>query len=152
MISGRTFFTTKRRFSKKAKANAPEVILRKMCTFHEKQGKSYPIPELLILANREGFRWLSKFFARCARKTGETEPPFGDPDDHEHIDLGDPEINPIHSDELAFRLGILTQKNRRVVFKKYRAHPAQAFPRRLGEPVSTRDHHGPVAVAMDVEA
>ncbi len=120
LITTKAFFAGEHRVPKKRGANFPEVIIRKTCTFYEKQGKSYPIPELLLLANRTGFLWLSKVFARCARKTGEAMPAFArDPDDHEHLDQGDPQINPIHSDEFDFRLGILTRKNRRAVFKKY---------------------------------
>ncbi|MBN2508164.1 MAG: hypothetical protein JXQ71_15875 [Verrucomicrobia bacterium] len=125
MSSGRTFFAKNRRSSGKPKGTSPEVILRKMCIFCEKRGKSYPVPALLILANRAGFLWLSKLFARCALKTSETKPPFGDPDDYELVDhIGHPEINSIHSDELPLRLGVLTAKNRRAVFKRYsiRAH------------------------------
>jgi hypothetical protein len=128
MITRVLFPATKRRSFRKTRPGSPEVILRKTCTFYEKQGEGYPVPELLILANRAGFRWLASVFARCAQKAGESHPtPAGDPDDHEHIDLWHPEINPLHSDELAFRLGILTPKNRRAVFKKYGLRRRQSF-------------------------
>jgi hypothetical protein len=120
MIITATSFLTKRPSRRKAGANSPEVIIRKTCTFCEKRGKSYPIPELLLLANRAGFLWLSKVFADCAAKKPEAKNTFEmDPDDHEHLDQGDPQINPVHSDELAFRLGLLTRTNRRAVFNKY---------------------------------
>ncbi len=60
----------KGRFPRKRGANIPQVIIRKRCTFLENQDRCYPIPELLLLANRAGYFWLSKVFARCARKTG----------------------------------------------------------------------------------
>ena len=110
---------------RKRGANFPEVIIRKTCTFVEQRNKAYPIPELLLLANRAGFLWLSKVFARCARKTGDAQ--AGDPDDHEHVDACNPEFNPIHSDEMALRLGILTRVNRRAVFQKYELTQRKRF-------------------------
>lgn len=94
------------------------MILRKTHAFHNKRGRSYPVPLLLILANQAGFLWLSRFFARCARKSSANMPEY-DPENHEHLDLFNKEISRIHSDEMGFRLGILTEKNRRAVFKKF---------------------------------
>jgi hypothetical protein len=112
LITMRTLLHNPRgRSPRKLGADFPEVIIRKTCTFFEKRDKAYPVPEILLLANRAGFLWLSNVFARFARKTGL--------DEHEHLDPGDPQINPIHSDEVAFRLGILTRINRQAVFKKY---------------------------------
>jgi hypothetical protein len=118
LLTMRTILSpAKGRSLRKRGPNTPEVIIRKGCTFFEKQDKFYPVPELLLLANRAGFLWLSKVFARCARKTGDDG--AGDPDDHEHVDPCNPEINTIDIDEIALRLGILTPLNRRAVFKKY---------------------------------
>jgi hypothetical protein len=61
LLTMRTILSsTKGRSPRKPDAKFPEVIIRKACTFFETQGKCYPVPELLLLANRAGFLWLSK--------------------------------------------------------------------------------------------
>ena len=87
-----------------------------------------PLPDYLLLANRAGFRWLSKFFAAMAdRSTFANRRPWGeddlaaihDPDDHVHLQTrGAPFVANL-SGESEFRLGTLTRANRERVFEKY---------------------------------
>jgi hypothetical protein len=107
----------------------PVLILRKHCTYYDKQGKSYPVPSLILLGNRKGFTWLSKFFARCAKKKPYSAPWINelDPDQHAHLN---PSLAPIlrkHSDEMEIRVGIITPKNKRKVFLKYSITPNKPY-------------------------
>jgi hypothetical protein len=99
----------------------PFIILRKNCVFHGVGDRTYPVLSLVLLANRSGFLWLSKFFAMCARKNPDrnlwkNDP---DPDDHEHLDAWCSPLDEILSDEMEIRVGNLTRKNRKQVYTKY---------------------------------
>jgi hypothetical protein len=106
---------------KKQKTRA-SIILRKTCEYHEKRGRTYPVPELTLLANKQGFLWLSKYFAAFAKRNPDpglwkNDP---DPDDHDHLFYPPFQpLDPRHSDEMMIRVGIMTPKNKRQVFRKY---------------------------------
>src|SRR5262249_58319958 len=99
----------------------PEIILRKQVLLvTDEDGTDTPVQELLILANRAGYRWLSKYFMDLSKLSIPKDlDPYGDPDYHLHLDSRSAPFNGNISDEFAFRLGTLTRANRRAVFKKY---------------------------------
>jgi hypothetical protein len=99
----------------KKQSTKASIILRKRCEYHEKRGRSYPVPELLLVANKQGFLWLSKYFAAFAKAN-----PDPGPDNHGH--LFNPPFDPFdsrHSDEMVIRVAVLTPKNKREVFRRY---------------------------------
>lgn len=85
----------------------------------EYEGKVTAIPELLLLANRSGFRYLARMFEYLAERN--MRPPAGpwetDPDDHEHWcpEQWDPGL----SDRVEVRLGTITPENWKLVRRKY---------------------------------
>jgi hypothetical protein len=97
----------------------PLIIVRKTWLYHDKGKRTYAMPELTLLADREGFLFLSRFFGRFARKNPSYFPGMdgGDPDDHEHLDGS--HFDPDYSDEMEIRVGIINHRNKRDVFKKY---------------------------------
>ena len=97
------------------------IILRKTCIYCERRGRAYPVPELLLLANKQGFLWLSRFFAEFAKKDPDPRPwnDLSDPDDHDHLAWPRAPIDCEHSDEMEIRVGIVSPKNKAQVFKKY---------------------------------
>jgi hypothetical protein len=72
---------------------------------------------VFILGNREGFRWLSKYFAWRAGQIDE-DAPFcaGDPDDHDHLVCHGP-MNKGLSDDIDVMFGSFAQRHRRQVLK-----------------------------------
>jgi hypothetical protein len=113
----------------KKQSTKASIILRKTCVYWERGGRTYPVPELLLLANRNGFRWLSKFFAEFAEKDPDPRPwnDLSDPDDHDHISWPRAPIDCQHSDEMEIRVGIVSPKNRTQVFEKYSIESAAPY-------------------------
>ena len=72
---------------------------------------------LIILGNRGGYRWLSKYFDWFASRVDE-DADFceADPDDHQHLDRAAP-INVNRSDEFGLMVGSFTKRNRKRVFE-----------------------------------
>ena len=90
-----------------------DIILRKSCFFLEKGSETYPVPQLLLLATKKGFRWLSRLFAEWAK--------FKNPDEdvHDHVGWPMAPIDCRHSDEMEIRVGMITPKNKHRLFKKF---------------------------------
>ncbi len=87
--------------------------------YADKKERTYPVPELTLLADKHGFIWLSKFFAMCAKKNPSYAPGMGgDIEDHEHLWRGWP-FDAKLSDEMQIRLGIINTRNKKEVFEKY---------------------------------
>ena len=72
-----------------------------------------------MLGNREGLRELGKCLLKLALREPDPDHSDWDPDDHQHAPSKYAPFNPILSDELEFRLGILTNANRERVLDKY---------------------------------
>ena len=113
----------------KKQSTKASIILRKTCSYQEKRGRTYPVPELLLLANRNGFLWLSRFFAGFAKKDPDPRPwnDLSDPDDHDHLSWPRAPIDCQHSDEMQIRVGIVSPKNITQVFKKYSIKSAAPY-------------------------
>jgi len=80
------------------------------------RGRPYPIPSLLLLANRAGWAIL----ARCCRRMMKCKKGTSvlDPENYWLLFPSHFPVNQMFSDETAVRGGILTDLNRRAVFKK----------------------------------
>ncbi|MFO0782845.1 MAG: hypothetical protein U0636_04090 [Phycisphaerales bacterium] len=97
-----------------------ELILRQRLFVETSGAKPYAVPELLILGNREGFEWLSKYFAyRAAKMPTEFQVQQNDADDHHHLVALDHPFSSKLSDELEIRVGMLTPQNRATTLAKY---------------------------------
>lgn len=97
-----------------------EIIVRQRLYVEVGEGKLYPVPELLVLGNAAGFRWLSEYFGlRAHEPIGTNCIAQGDPDDHDHLSWDAPAVNSRLSDELEVRVGLLTAENREQVMAKY---------------------------------
>lgn len=84
--------------------------------------RAFPVPEILILANRKGLLWLADWLRDLAhKKPSRLHFDHFDPDDHQHVGPSQSPgvFNRAQSDEVEIRLGILTGFNRREVFRKY---------------------------------
>lgn len=101
--------------------DAAEVIVRQRFFIEmPEHGKPYAVPELLLLGNREGFEWLSEYFAfRAANVPTTFQIEGGDPDDHEHLDGSFFPVSAHLCDEIEFRVGVLTDANRAAALAKY---------------------------------
>jgi hypothetical protein len=101
--------------------DSAELILRqRFFVAVPEKGAPYAMPELLLLGNREGFEWLSRYFAnRAASLPTEYQVERGDPDDHWHLG-GDcmPRSAPL-SDEIEIRVGVYTEASRGRALAKY---------------------------------
>lgn len=72
---------------------------------------------VFVLGNRDGFRWLSEYFAWLADRIAEDRPYNNvDPDNHQHLDSVAP-INRQLSDEMSLMIGSFSHKHRRRVLK-----------------------------------
>ena len=100
----------------------PEIIIRHSWFINACGKKELPVPEILILANRKGFLWLANVLRKLAdKKPGPFLLAHFDPEDHQHVGpRQSPGVfNQAQSDDVELRLGILTDFNRRAVFRKY---------------------------------
>jgi hypothetical protein len=89
---------------------------------YDVDGKLVPMPELLILANRQGYLELADYFTKLANagpKLSARRVDPDDPDDHRHLEIREAPFDPRLSDDLEMRFGIITPKNRRAVLEKY---------------------------------
>ena len=101
-----------------------EIIIRHQFTMQGFDDGAVPIPEILIVANKDGFRWLSRYFAWLAElSVTEFQLKVGDSDNHQHLTTDQPPINPELSAQLEMRLGILTPEGRETTLKKYGLTP-----------------------------
>ncbi|MHC5023375.1 MAG: hypothetical protein ACYTGG_05620 [Planctomycetota bacterium] len=113
----------------------PEIILKEQYEIDSTGEVPIAVPEVLVLANRAGFRWLSEYFREMADRTphrGKLNA-AGDPDAHQRLPLawdvrspGDEPLNKALSDRIAFRLGYLTPENRDIVYAKYGISAAES--------------------------
>ena len=110
---------TRRRWPKPS--SKAEIILKERYLIDGTGKKDVPIPELLVLANREGFRYLSRVFAFMAQPRGKVADWIAqlDPDDHYHMGRAEAPFNHNLSDDIEFRLGTITSANRRQVLRHY---------------------------------
>ena len=103
------------------KREKPEIILKLQFEVDATTDMSVAVPEVLLLANRAGFKRLAKYFNNLAKRLRPSAD-GGDPDDHQHLpDIWEhaEEINHELSDRIAFRLGILSVENREHALGKY---------------------------------
>jgi hypothetical protein len=102
----------------------PEVIV-KLGTITDCTGEPpRSIPDVRILGNREGLRELARLLLWMSkRKPTDEHIKNGDPDDHQHFSAQRLPFNSSLSDELEFRIGILTDANRGAVLNKYGIKP-----------------------------
>ncbi len=100
------------------KRNSAELIVRE--AFDEdgsRGGRTYIVPRLLIAGNREGFRWLAKYFADYAEREWDEDREH-DPDDSSYIPTDCRPFSDLSS--LVFiRVARFTAKNRGRVLKKW---------------------------------
>jgi hypothetical protein len=98
----------------------PEVILKQFVHYRGGiGGRSQSEPALLLLANREGYKWLSEYFGELANRTWHTSNDWGDPDDHQHLFVNQPPFNEKLSDSMEIRMGVLNAENRRTTLEQY---------------------------------
>jgi hypothetical protein len=74
---------------------------------------------VLVLGNRAGLRRLGKWLLEFAERIPKTDSHNWDPDDHQHLSTKHPIVNSHLSDEIEFRIGIITETNRDQVLGKY---------------------------------
>ncbi len=93
-----------------------ELIVKQNCEYTSDDAERLT-SGVFVLGNREGFRWLSEYFAWLADRIAEDAPySSADPDDHQHLDSVAP-INHQLSDEMGLLIGSFSNKNRRRVLK-----------------------------------
>lgn len=97
-----------------------EIILKESYCVDATKSKEVPIPEIIMLANREGFRFLGQYFLYLAERLQPTAE-IGDPDDHRHFGTMFPDepFNYELSDRIELRIGMLSDENRAHVVDKY---------------------------------
>ncbi len=90
-------------------------------------------PSVSVLGNRNGFLWLSDYFAWIADRISE-DAVFcrEDPTDHQHLDSDAP-VNHRLSDEIGLSIGAFSNRHRRRVFK---ACGITQKARRSGSPIA----------------
>ena len=96
-----------------------EVIVKQQYTIDATGDDEYAIPEVLVLGNRAGLRRLGKWLLDLADRAPSSDALDWDPDNHEHLSTKHPIFNASLSDEIEFRVGILTEWNRSQVLDKY---------------------------------
>ena len=97
----------------------PEVIVRQAYQIDATGDVEYAVPVILLVGNREGLRELGERLLQIAEREPNPDDIDWDPDDHQHLPSKYPPFNPRLSDELEFRVGIITRANRKVVLEKY---------------------------------
>ncbi|MFO0962162.1 MAG: hypothetical protein U0625_04580 [Phycisphaerales bacterium] len=101
--------TVKARATRSRASGAVErgrVILKQGFCFDHRTAKSKPVPELVIIADRAGFQWLSEYFKACAKRTKRLS---GMPvdlaiEEHWHLSLRLPPFDQELSDEIELRV------------------------------------------------
>lgn len=98
-------------------ANA-EMVVRQGFVIDATSGSAVAIPEVVLLANREGFAYLARLFAHmealAGSKSRESAAAAG-----VSLPRGAAPINARLSDDLDFRFAPLTSANRAATFKRY---------------------------------
>ncbi|SFI65724.1 Imm32 family immunity protein [Planctomicrobium piriforme] len=105
----------------------PEVIVKLAFLINATGDVGYAVPEIHILGNKAGLLQLANALRSMAESVPRPDLANCDPDDHRHFGTQaewDKPFNNQLSDELEFRLGILTEENRDLVLQKYRITPA----------------------------
>ncbi len=108
----------------------PEIIVKQQYLVNATGDVAYAVPEILLIGNREGFRQLGEWFLEVSLHEPDPKLIDCDPDDHQHMGTGYAPFNPALSDELEFRVGILTESNRDRVLSK---HGITETARQIGE-------------------
>lgn len=105
-----------------APRRGPEVIIRSWLSIDATGRRLRPVPRLQIFANTAGFRWLSEYFARWAkrRRSGFS---MDDPAYTFVRGYDWPPFNPALGDPLEFEFGKLTRSNREAVIEYYSLSP-----------------------------
>jgi hypothetical protein len=101
----------------------PELIFKKGFNINCTGDEPYPMPELLILGNKAGLRWLARQLQREAESTRTSDDPRCDPDDHRLVSTMMTEVNRELSDEMELRIGLIDDRNRDAVLQKYDITP-----------------------------
>ncbi len=109
-----------------------EIIVKRSFMIDATGDAPFSVPELLLLANREGFRELASLFTQLSERQIDNKcADHGDPDDHTHLSFKFGPCNTQLSDRIEFRFGLLTDENRVAVFQKYEigehAHRPSSF-------------------------
>lgn len=148
------------KFAGKSKATAPpqpsagaELIVRQGFIIDATGGSQAAIPEVLILGNGAGLRYLADLCGYLAGRADESDPSV-EPADAHHLGRLAPPVNARLSDALEFSLAPLTAANRAATFKRHgitmksREHgslfgryqeAAQAESRKAEKPTSTSE-------------
>ena len=95
-----------------------ELIVREGFVIDATSGGQQATSEVLILGNREGFRYLSDAFAHLAEQAG-TRSKSTEPAEPVHLSRLEHPVNVRLSDALEFRFAPLTAANRAATFKRY---------------------------------
>lgn len=107
----------------------PEVIVKLRYMLDCTGNGPVPIPLVQLFANQEGFRELSRYFARLSRLKDDPKNHRWDPANHKHLVARGKHtfFNPALGDAIEFYCGILTKRNRKCVAKKYGLSRKAAF-------------------------
>lgn len=90
-----------------------EIVLKERFFVDGRRRKAVALPELIILANSAGYRYLSDVFRSLSQvKTR-------DDSNHEHFARSEPPFSPNLSDEIELRLCVFDFKTRASVLKYY---------------------------------
>src|SRR3954469_7401400 len=100
----------------------PELIVKQKFYVDSTGDVEYAVPLVLLLGNREGLRELGEWLLRVAERGPKTGGIDTDPDDHQHLSSESAPFNPALSDELEFRVGILSEATRDATLKRYDIH------------------------------
>lgn len=97
-----------------------EIILKESYCVDDTESTEVPIPEIIMLANREGLRYLGEYFLYLAEALKPSADDC-DPDDHQHSGTMFPNkpFNYELSDRIELRIGVLSDENRPHVEEKY---------------------------------
>jgi hypothetical protein len=96
-----------------------EIIVKQQYTIDATGDHEYAVPEVLLLGNRTGLRRLGEWLLELADRIPKADALDWDPDDHQHLSTKHLIVNSHLSDEIEFRIGILTELNRDQVLDKY---------------------------------
>ncbi len=106
-----------------------ELVLKETWEVDGTRDHDVPLPCILILGNKQGYRYLAQYFAWMAtRDATPVSESWGDPDNHVQfngIGWNEP-FDQTLSDRVTFRLGTLNKRNRAAAFEKYQVSPATA--------------------------
>lgn len=92
-----------------------EAIFKMRFAIDGTGAREFPFPELSLLANADGFRYLARLFDYVANEAKQND----DPDFHLHLGRREPPFNGRLSDDVELRIGILPPGNRREVYLRY---------------------------------